>query len=118
MIEELVAQIRGVNKWPETEATVASVDRVLAVGRSAARATVTFTYRPDEGEIQSGIFFVGDQSSLYNLDEGEAFPVRYGPARPERFYSSEYVIPFWWNFYAVLIGMFLLVFIYVFLKIR
>jgi hypothetical protein len=113
VIEELLAKLRGVDKWPETQATVVSVDRVVAEGRYAARATVTFSYRPAGGEIQSGTFFVGDQSSLYNLDETDTFPVRYNPARPESFYSSEYTIPFWWKFYGILICVFVLTFLYI-----
>jgi len=115
MIEELLARLRGIDKWPETVATVVSVDRVPAVGRSPASATITFNYRPKEAEIQSGSFFVGDQSSLYNLDEGDSFPVQYNPTRPERFYSSEYTIPFWWKFSAIMIAAFAAVFLYVLL---
>ena len=113
MIEELLAKLRGVDKWPETEAGVVSVDRIAAEGRYPGRATISFTYRPSGGEIQSGTFIVGDQSSLYNLDEKDSFPVKYNPARPERFYSSEYTIPYWWKFYSILICAFVLVFLYI-----
>jgi hypothetical protein len=114
MLEELWAKFRVVDKWPETRATVTTVDRAPAEGRAAAKATITFNYRPSEGDIQSGTFFIGNQSSLYNLDENDTFPIRYNPTRPERFFSSEYTIPFWWKWWAVLIGAFAAVFLYVF----
>jgi hypothetical protein len=63
--------------------------------------------------MQSGFYFIGDESSLYNLDEGDTFAIRYNPARPERYFSSEYTMPFWWKFWAVLIAAFALVFLYI-----
>ena len=118
MVEEILARLRGVSKWPEVEATVYSVNRNPAQGRSPATATVTFSYRPDGGEVHSGSFFIGDQSSLYYLDENGTFPLRYDPARPERFWSDEYVVPSWWKFYAVLIAAFAAVLLYVFFARR
>jgi hypothetical protein len=118
MIEELWAKMRGVDKWPETTATVTSVDRTLAKGRSPAHATITFNYRSSDGVMQSGSYYVGDQSSLYDLDEDQSFSVRYNPKHPNHYFSYEYTIPFWWKFYGVVIGVFALVFLYIFVTLR
>lgn len=112
MIEELPARIRGADKWPETQVTAVSVDRIAAQGRSPARASIKFNYKSASAESRSGSFYIGDQSSLFNLDENDTFPVRYNPDHPEHHFSGEYVLPFWWKFYGVLLGAFALVFLY------
>lgn len=117
MIEELWARLRGADKWPESVATVTSVDRVPPQGRSPGYATVSFCYRPSGAETQSGQYKVDSQSSLYNVDEMDTFPVRFNPAHPERYFSGEYTIPFAVKFYAILIAAFAAVFLYVFLKV-
>jgi len=99
MVEELFAKLRGVKNWPETTATVYSISRYeVSTGRSGGTspaADVTFTYRGEDQEIQSGFFTVDGDCSLYNVEENDTFPVQYDPKRPERFYCSEYGFPFW-----------------------
>jgi hypothetical protein len=112
MIEELIARLRGADKWPETEATVTSVDRVPPQGKSPGSATVSFYYRPPGAETQSGEFTVDPESSLYNVDEKDTFPVHFNPAHPEKYFSSEYTIPFIIKFYVILIAVFAAVFLY------
>ena len=112
MIEDVLGRIRGAKNWPETLATVTSLDRILPQGRSAGRTTLAFCYTPPDGEIQSGEFLVDDGCSLYNMEEKDTFPLRYNPSHPERYWSSEYTIPFWRKFYSILICAFAAVFLY------
>jgi len=105
MVEEVFARIRGVRKWPETTATVYSIFRYqVATGKyggTSPAADVTFTYRGEDQEIQSGFFTVDDGCSLYNVEENDTFPIQYDPKRPERFYCSEYGFPIWRKFNIV-----------------
>jgi hypothetical protein len=105
MVEELFAKLRGVKNWPETTATVYSISRYEVVtgkyGGTSPAADVTFSYRGEDREIQSGFFTVDSGCSLYNVEENDTFSVQYDPKHPERFYCSEYGFPYWRKFNVV-----------------
>jgi hypothetical protein len=105
MVEELIARIRGADKWPETTATVYSISRYEAstggYGASSPAADVTFSYRGGDQEIQSGFFTVDGDCSLYNVEENDTFPIQYDPKNPERYYCREYGFPSWRKFNVI-----------------
>jgi hypothetical protein len=107
MLEKLLARIRGVDEWPETMATVTAIDQFKPESwqRGPAEATVIFCYTPDGGEIQSGKFRVDDGCSLFNVEEYDTFFIRYNPAHPESYYSSEYNIRARLKFFGLLFVM-------------
>ncbi len=91
MIEELWVKICGVDKWPETEARVTSVFRFTGrgtKGRPIARANLTIRYRTLSGQECSGELRVTIVSPRYLAREGETFPIRYDPARPEQYWCG------------------------------
>ena len=94
MFEDLVAKIRGVNSWPETLATISSVAKyqqsVGKYGGTQARSCISFWYRDGHQNIQSGEFTVDEDSPLFNEEKDSTFTIRYNPARPNRYWSTEY----------------------------
>ncbi|XBH18083.1 hypothetical protein P8935_01845 [Telmatobacter sp. DSM 110680] len=108
--------MRRIDRWPETAATVTSTDRFIPERwqRGPSEATIGFCYTPDGGEIQSGQFRVDDGCSLFNVDERDTFPIRYDPAHPERYFSSEFSIRSRLKFLGLLVVGFVAVFVYVF----
>ena len=94
MLSQLSDKIRGVNTWPETLATVASVTRYeQSVGRYGAtqsRACISFWYKDGNQDIQSGEFTVDEDSPLFDQQNDSTFAIRYNPARPKVYWSSEY----------------------------
>jgi hypothetical protein len=108
VIEEIWARLRGVQKWPETTATVSSVDRYeKPAGRYGTyqAADVTFFYRDANNELQSGFYTVDDNSSLFNIGENDTFTVRFDPRNPERFWSDEYALTGWQQGYILTGGI-------------
>lgn len=101
MIEELWLRLRGVDKWPETMATVVSVSRYEKPnGRTTTPAAdVTFFYRDGNNEQQSGFYTVDENSSLFNISENDTISVRFNPRHPERHWCDEYALPTWQNGY-------------------
>jgi hypothetical protein len=81
-------KLRGVDRWPSTEATVTSTEVVSTGGRSGRTMNVYFDYKTDSSS-EEGKFFVDDNSSLYGLAPGERFSLQFNPKRPSNYYSSE-----------------------------
>jgi hypothetical protein len=112
VIEEIWARLRGVQKWPETTATISSVyryDKPAGRGGTAPAADVTFLYRDGNNELQSGVYTVDDNSSLFNIGENDTFTVRYDPRHPERFWSDEYALTGWQQGYILAAGIVMVV---------
>lgn len=92
MIEELWRKLRGIDRWPETEADVAGVYRFEG-RRNCKLAVVSFRYKDENGRYHTGQLRVDTYSSIYNLSVGDVINVRYNPARPDRFWSDECGLP-------------------------
>lgn len=85
--------IRGIHRWPETQAQVTSVYRYTAPpskGRSRSKVIVGFRYHTLDGQEFSGSYGSDINSPLYAVTEGETFSLCYNPARPERYWSDIY----------------------------
>jgi hypothetical protein len=89
MLIELWERLRGIDQWTETTATVSSVNRYSAP-KSGDLAGITFTYKDGQGEYQSGSYTVDSLTSLYNIERDDTFSIRYNPAKPSEYFSSEY----------------------------
>jgi hypothetical protein len=90
MLIEVWERLRGVNQWPETTATVSSINRYAAPKAGGFLADVSFNYQDKQGEYQSGLYKVESHSSLYNFKPGDTFPLRFNPTRPQQYFSPEY----------------------------
>ncbi len=84
----IMYKLRGIEKWPSSDATVTSTEEVSSGGRSGRTMNIYFTFSTSSGE-QAGKLFVDDNSSVYGLSQGEKFTVQYDPSHPSRFYSEE-----------------------------
>ena len=89
MFTDLLYKWRGINKWPETTATVSSTEIVSEGGRSGRTMNIFFSYQTADNSIESGKLFVDDYSSIYGLAENDTFPLQYNPHKPSHFYSKE-----------------------------
>jgi hypothetical protein len=84
----LLYKLRGIETWPEAEATVTSTEEVSSGGRSGRTMNVFFSYRTPQG-LCDGRLFVDDNSSIYGLDRGETFVIQVNPRNPNQIYCAE-----------------------------
>ncbi len=89
MLTELIYKLRGIDKWPETTATVTSIQVVSEGGRSGLTKNIYFNYEPDKTGIQSGKLFVDSNTSVYWLNESDSFDIQYKPKNPGQYYCKE-----------------------------
>jgi hypothetical protein len=91
MLQELIQRWRGIDHWPEVNATVASSEVVSEGGykKSLPSVRITFYYHDASGAIQSGELVADSFTSLYNLRVNDTFQVRVNPKRQSQFYAAE-----------------------------
>ena len=116
MLSQLGDRIRGVKAWPETIATVASVTRYeQSVGRyggTQSRACISFWYKDENEDIQSGDFTVDEDSPLFEQQKDSTFAIRYNPARPKVYWSGEYTSTYDLALYVVLLAVAVVVIVF------
>ena len=88
MIPELVARLRGLDKWPKTTATV-TASELVTTPRAGNWNNFSFYYQPDGAEIQSGSLKADSLTSIYSLKVDDTFEIQYDPRHPNRFYCNE-----------------------------
>jgi hypothetical protein len=84
-------RIRGIDRWPETQAQLTSVFRYVGrgpKGRPRARAILKFRYTTLTGQDCSGELRITPLSPAYVAKEGETFSIRYDPAQPNRYWCG------------------------------
>ena len=84
----ILYKLRGIEKWPCTDATVTSTEQVSSGGRTGRTMNIYFRFSTSSGE-QEGKLLVDDNSSLYGLSQGEKLTIQYDPAHPSKYYSEE-----------------------------
>jgi hypothetical protein len=88
MMDGMFYQLRGIDKWPSTIATVSSTEIVGTGSRAGRTMNIYFDYKADSSS-EKGKFFVDDNSSLYGLAQGEQFSIQFNPDNPAKYYCSE-----------------------------
>ncbi len=88
MLIKIWERIRGIDKWPETTATVTSVNYYSA-SKAGDLADVGFRYRDAKGEDHYGSYTVDSMTSLYNINADDTFSVWYNPKKPDQNFSDE-----------------------------
>jgi len=88
MIPELVARLRGLDKWPTATATVTESE-LVDTPRAGNWNNFSFYYRPNGLELQSGNLKADSLTSIYSLGVGDTFEIQYDPKHPNRFYCKE-----------------------------
>jgi hypothetical protein len=99
MLKELWSKMRGMDKWPEVQATVRNVERYeMPVMASVpyyqpprSFAELTFDYADPNGDHQYGSITVGEESTLYDAQENDSFTIRVNPDHGDQYYSHEAV---------------------------
>ncbi|WP_348262715.1 hypothetical protein P8935_23360 [Telmatobacter sp. DSM 110680] len=92
MLIEFWERLRGYDKWPETEATIISGQKVRRALRlrdpKLNRVSADMLVWKDQyARKHYGAFVTYDTSALYQLLEGESILIRYDPSRPNRYYN-------------------------------
>jgi hypothetical protein len=93
VLELVWKRIRGIHRWPETQARVTSVYRYTAPARTGAsrqKVLVGFRYRRLDGQECSGSYASDINSPLYAMSEGETFSLSYDSRRPKHSWSDVY----------------------------
>lgn len=97
MIETIWAHLSGKTQWPSATATVTSTELYeepvygrggLVIGTDP-RIRAFFTFLDAQGKPQTNSFDVGEDDALFQLTEGETFPVQYAPFDPEKLYFQQ-----------------------------
>jgi hypothetical protein len=96
MLLDLWTRVSGAwKKWPETQATVRSVQRYeepAGGGRyryERKLADVTFAYTDLQQQHQYGSITVSYSSELYDAKEEDTFMIRVDPKQGDKYYSPE-----------------------------
>jgi hypothetical protein len=91
MLQELTQRWRGIDPWPEVNATVVSSEVVSEGGykKSLPSVRITFYYHDASKLIQSGELVADSFTPLYNLRVNDTFQVRVNQSRPSQFYTVE-----------------------------
>ena len=109
MIENALEKLRGIDRWPETLATVTVYEIVSEGGyeKGPPSARLTFFYRDHDNQLQSGEMIVDSFTSLYNISVGDTFPIQFNPKRASKFYTSEARSLFtsWHLLFLLLLGL-------------
>lgn len=79
--------MRGIEKWPETTATVTSTK--IFTGYRGSSNTIHFSYVPKDGAAQKGKIVADDNASLYGIGPTDTFQLQYDPSKPSHFYCKE-----------------------------
>src|ERR1035437_9363474 len=90
MLMECYVRHRGIDQWPRVDATVKSA--VQHPGRFTV-CKLVFAYVDLHGELHAVRCGIHNDSSLFNVVQGDTFPVRYNPAKPSQWFSDEYGLP-------------------------
>jgi hypothetical protein len=88
MIPEALAKLRGVDKWPTAKATVNSPELGTAY-RGDDWNALSFYYRPEGLDLQSGSLKTDSLTSIYGLTVGDTFDIQYNPKNSARFYCRD-----------------------------
>lgn len=88
MISELIARLRGLDKWPTAKATVTQSE-LVTTPRAGNWSNFSFYYHPEDSELQSGSLKADSLTSIYSLEVGDIFEIQYDPKHPDRFYCKE-----------------------------
>jgi hypothetical protein len=89
MLIELIERIRGVDRWPSTEAIVISAPmRGESIkGKSSGwTALLHIQWKDGAGAARKAVFRVRDGSPLFQLYQGQLLAIRYDPRDPASFY--------------------------------
>ena len=97
MLLEYWEQLRGYDKWVQTQATIERSDVTKSPVADRSGHVVGYTYDAGDvirwtdqnGENQYATFEVEETSPLFQLIDGETVSIRYDPAHPDRFYYRD-----------------------------
>jgi hypothetical protein len=90
MLEPIFYLLRRKQEWPTATAVVEYTAQGFRDRNGPRTTNVYFTYSA-AGSAQNGKLNVDTNSSLYWVQKGSQFDIRFNPDKPERFYCAEAV---------------------------
>ena len=101
MLLDWYIRFRGIDEWPEAEATAISTLLVPGIeggeGRSPDRKRIDFSYLGPDGCSHKGTVLASEGSDLFYFDVGDSFRVRISPKDSSRYFVSGAHSPEAWN---------------------
>jgi hypothetical protein len=90
MFDQLYWRIRGVDCWAETNAVVTARSIYSEGGvHKPSSVSLSFSYPDQNGASQYGNLIADSLTSLYSIEVGDTFPIRFNPKQQEQFYCEE-----------------------------
>jgi uncharacterized protein DUF3592 len=78
----------GVDRWPETEATVTGIEQPFVGGKYDFLSVVAYTFKDSSGEYFAGKYQT-PTSELGDVMEGAAIRIRYNPKNPNKSWCAD-----------------------------
>jgi hypothetical protein len=79
----------GVDKWPETDATVTGIEQPFVGGRYDFLSVVSYTFKDASGEYFAGKYQTRTVDLPDGAFEGATIRIRYNPKNPNKSWSAE-----------------------------
>jgi len=79
----------GVDKWPETQATVTNIEQPFNDGKNDFLSVVTYTFKDESGEYCEGRYQTRTSELPDELMEGSAITIRYNPTNPRKSWCAD-----------------------------
>lgn len=79
----------GVDKWPETKASVTNIEQPYSNVKYAFLSVITYTYKDEAGEYWEGKYETRTIDLPKDMVEGSAITIRYNPKNPRRSWSQD-----------------------------
>jgi hypothetical protein len=99
MLIEIWERLRGYDKWIPADAFVYSATEIrkklgkrYQISPESQFSGELLVWLDDYEEVHVGTFVTHETSPLYQLLEGETIPIRYHPAKPDRYYCRSHFL--------------------------
>ena len=79
----------GVDKWPETQATVTNIEQPYTGAKYEFLSVITYTFKDDSSEYWQGKYETPTSDLPDDVTEGAAITIRYNPRNPRKSWCED-----------------------------
>jgi hypothetical protein len=80
---------RGIDKWPETQATITSIDQPYNNKKYGFLSVVRYTFQDASGEYWAGKYETRTADLPDELMTGSTISIRYNPKNPDKSWTED-----------------------------